>query len=228
MIKIDNSKAVEAVIRHFFPTFFYFYKILKDAYEREVINFSVLGLPAAGKSEFIQNIRREGSSTEQTPHEGNTISKKTIEIAGKKLVYEEGRDINGLVLHEYPELCKKGDIIYFIFSSKDFLENSALPEDICEDNIKTYQDQVVAYLGSVIGDKHAKEKPIKIIASFKDQLPEAYSGKSDVFITNQIHKILKNKGLDITRNCKLYIADLRDREWIENNAFELIFNQKNK
>ena len=225
MIKIDNSKAVEAVIRHFFPTFFY--KILKDAYEREVINFSVLGLPEAGKSEFIQNIRKEGPA-EQTRREGNTVSKKTIKIAGKILIYEEGRDISGTMLNEYPELCKKGDIIYFIFRSKDFLENSALPKDSCEDYIKTYQDQVVAYLGSVIGDKNAQKKPIQIIASFKDQLPKAYSGKSDVFITNQIHKILKNKGLDVTRNCKFYIADLRDREWIERNALELIFNQKNK
>ena len=209
----------------FITGLYLFYKLLKTVSNREVICFSVLGLPEAGKSEFINNIRREGPSTQTTPREGNDISKKTIEIAGKTLIYEEGRDINGAVLKEYPELCKKGDIIYFIFSSKAFLENIITEYD---PEIKEYQDLVVAYLGSVLRDKNASKKPIKIIASFKDQLPEGYSGRSDAFITNQIHKILNNKGLDVTSNCRLYIADLRDREWIEKNALELIFNQKNK
>ena len=216
------------------------YKGLMEAVGNRVyINFAVLGLPQSGKTEFICTIRGEENSLAMTRSEGEKVSKKKISIAGKTLIYEEGRDINGLRLDEYEDLCQRADVIYFFFKAHFFLQNKRLSEinEQSEDehynddvlkNAIDYQSLVGQYLGSVVNDRSAQKKPINIIASFKDQLPDANSKKKEIRILNEIATILKKQGL-LTENCKLFLTDLHhDKSWIELNALELINKQKNR
>ncbi len=215
-----------------------FKSLMEVISKREYINFAVLGLPQSGKTEFICTIRGEKNETDQTRYEGEKLSRKVVSIAGKTLVYEKGLDISGLNLSDYETLCQKADIIYFFFKADDFLLNRSLDdinkqsnEELFDEEVRKkagdYQTLVGQYLGSVVMDKNAQNKPIKIIASFKDRLPVYYRRKNEVKIKNEIQKILNKQELPISDNCLFYLADLQhDKEWVENNAFELIFNQK--
>lgn len=180
-----------------------FKSLMEVISKREYINFAVLGLPQSGKTEFICTIRGEKNETAQTRYEGDKLSRKVVSIAGKTLVYEKGLDINGLNLSDYETLCQKADIIYFFFKADDFLLNRSLDEinkqsneELFDEKVRKeagdYQTLVGQYLGSVVMDKNAQNKPIKIIASFKDQLPVYYRRKNEVKIKNEIQKILNN------------------------------------
>jgi hypothetical protein len=90
---------------------------------------------------------------------------------------------------------------------------------------KTYREMVFAYFGSVIRDKNAQRKPIKIIASYRKNVKNIKESKVLAAIRNEFKSQFHDADFE---NCAFYIADIDDehRDWVENNAKELIFNKK--
>lgn len=223
----------------FWPNILYgqLYKKLLEAIveRRECINFAVLGVPQSGKTHFICIVRDEPYKKE-TPLNGDPLEEKCVVLNGKKLVYKRGWDINGLQVNQYPELIKKADVIYFFFRADYYLDNRKLrtidngesfsPQDL--QNYKSYQELVQSYFGLVVRDENAKNKPIKVVASFRK-----YIGEENNINENQIILSIKDsfehnlEDIDLS-NCAFYLADIDDehREWVKEHANELIFIKK--
>lgn len=200
---------------------------------KKFIKFAILGLPQSGKSHFICIVRHERyDPNDQTPFNGEHIEKKEVKLSGKTLVFERTRDINGLNLSQYPELIESADIVYFFFRADYFLNDADLykmkKEGFTETDIrecKTYREIVFRYFGSVIRDKNAKNKPIKIVASFRKGIKSITENTAK----KSIKEYFTNKFQDADfENCAFYVADIDDshKDWVENNARELIFNEK--
>lgn len=215
----------------------YFYgKAFKSLAElignKRFIKFAILGLPQSGKTHFISIVRKEPfDSTKQTPWQGVTLERKSVELDGKTLVFERSHDINGLNLTQYAELIERSDIIYFFFradyylsnAGRDKMEKEGFPEEEIK-RFKTYREMVFAYFGSVIRDKNAKGKPIQIIASYRKEVKNI----KDSTVTASIRNGFKSNFPDADfENCAFSIADIDDkhRDWVENKVKELIFNK---
>ena len=210
------------------------YKYLMEAVgNKEFIHFAILGLPQSGKTHFIKIVRGEKYKKGQTSLNGEDVKQAVVRINGKTLIYEKGRDISGYRLQEYPKLIRESDIIYFFFRADFFMKDVRLKginhdgafsdKDINE--YQSYRPIVISYLGSVIRDPNAKNKPIKIIASFRKKL----ENENDIKVLDTISKELSQTfSDDELKNCAYYLADIDDdhREWVTDYADELIFNQK--
>lgn len=237
---MDNNKFKWWMIP-FWPNILYgqlYKKLLEAIVERkECINFAVLGVPKSGKTHFICIIRDEPYPKDKhTALWGDDLEEKCVMLNGKKLVYKKGKDINGLQVNQYPELIKKADVIYFFFRADCYLKNQKLrtigngkdfsPQDL--QKYRSYQELVQSDFGLVVRDENAKNKPIKVVASFRKNI-----GEENNINENQIILSIKDsfeqslKNIDLS-NCAFYLADIDDehREWVKEHANELIFIKK--
>lgn len=223
----------------FLPNIFYgrlYKKLLEAIVERkECINFAVLGVPQSGKTHFICIVRDEPYIKDKhTALHGYDLEEKCVMLNGKKLVYKKGKDINGAQVNQYPELIKKADVIYFFFRADYYLKNQKLrtigkgkdflPQDL--QRYETYQDLVHSDFGLVVGDKNAKNKPVKIVASFRKNIGNDMSeNRIKLTIMDSMNQGIKN--IDWSK-IDIFLADIDDehREWVKEHANELIFIKK--
>ena len=219
-----------------YTPWYYYERAFKSLVEiignKRFIRFAILGVPNSGKTHFMRIVRNEPyDPNNQSLWQGDTIDKKEVQLAGKTLVFERTLDINGLNLTQYPELIERADIIYFFFRADCYLNDSTLDklkkEGFNENDIKqykTYREIVFAYFGSVIRDKNAQGKPIKIIASYRKNVKNI----KDSTVLSAIRKGFESKFHDVDfSNCAWFVADIDDshRDWVVDNAKELIFNK---
>lgn len=233
--KLDNIARMELRDLIKYTPWYYYEKAFKSLVEivgnKKFIRFAILGVQNSGKTHFMRIVRKEPYDPDkQTPFTGDTIEKKEVKLNGKTLVFERTRDISGHNLSEYPELIARADIVYFFFRADSYLNDSSLAnmkeEGFTKEDIqtyKTYRQIVFGHFGSIIRDKNAKDKPIKIVATYRSRIKSINDNTLKSAIRNGFYSAFPD--VDFS-NCAWFVADIDDshRDWVEDNAKELIFN----
>jgi hypothetical protein len=157
---------------------------------------SVLGMPFAGKTQMLANIRNipynEYNKSEVDPYDAFTahLGNRTVKIMA-------GKDIGGgeEFCPLYVKLMEESDCIFFVFNGYKYLHE------------KIYKDDVQARLSFIY--RHLNKQEFVTFVTFKDSFPDKKDAQEA--LQNILKSISEKKYQTLLEN-NVYLLDMRQKD----------------